>query len=172
MQIYLCIRKFSSTSCDPMQRARAHAHTSEYSSTNRLMHPQVFRALAYPRTIPVSYIHGCDPPSLTRRCPPPKRSCFYFYFLFSSLGDSLENRIYSTHTPLRGGRNKVLAILVDKNRLPALVHCPDGRVLCGVVLWCLRRLQCWDDRASAAEFARFSGVLPPREVGGCLAVVF
>eukprot|EP00752_Nemacystus_decipiens_P009483 g8479.t1 len=59
---------------------------------------------------------------------------------------------------------QVLAILVDKNRLPALVHCPDGRVLCGVVLWCLRRLQCWDDRASAAEFARFSGVLPPREV--------
>eukprot|EP00903_Cladosiphon_okamuranus_P006671 g6513.t1 len=59
---------------------------------------------------------------------------------------------------------QVLAILVDKSRLPALVHCPDGRVLCGVVLWCLRRLQCWDDRASAAEFARFSCVLPPPEV--------
>ncbi|CAN0395022.1 unnamed protein product, partial [Ectocarpus fasciculatus] len=59
---------------------------------------------------------------------------------------------------------KVLSILADKDKLPALVHCPDGRVLSGVVLWCLRRLQCWDDRASAAEFARFSGVLPSREV--------
>ncbi|CAM9466464.1 unnamed protein product [Ectocarpus sp. 6 AP-2014] len=59
---------------------------------------------------------------------------------------------------------QVLSILADKDRLPALVHCPDGRVLSGVVLWCLRRLQCWDDRASAAEFARFSGVLPSREV--------
>ncbi|CAB1098566.1 unnamed protein product [Ectocarpus sp. CCAP 1310/34] len=59
---------------------------------------------------------------------------------------------------------QVLSILADKDRLPALVHCPDGRVLSGAVLWCLRRLQCWDDRASAAEFARFSGVLPSREV--------
>ncbi|CAM9649677.1 unnamed protein product, partial [Scytosiphon promiscuus] len=59
---------------------------------------------------------------------------------------------------------QVLSILVDKDRLPALVHCPDGRVLSGVVLWCLRRLQCWDGRASAEEFTRFSGVLPTREV--------
>ncbi|CAM9274729.1 unnamed protein product [Pylaiella littoralis] len=59
---------------------------------------------------------------------------------------------------------QVLSILVNNDHLPALVHCPDGRVLSGVVLWCLRRFQCWDERASAEEFARFCGVVPSREV--------
>ncbi|CAM9871500.1 unnamed protein product [Ascophyllum nodosum] len=59
---------------------------------------------------------------------------------------------------------QVLSVLVDADRLPALVHCPDGRVLAGLVVWCLRRLQCWDGHASAAEFSRFCGVLPSRDV--------
>ena len=59
---------------------------------------------------------------------------------------------------------QVLSILTNSDRLPALIHCPDGRVLTGVVLWCLRRLQCWDNQASAAEFTTFCGVLPTREV--------
>ncbi|CAN0253370.1 unnamed protein product, partial [Laminaria digitata] len=50
---------------------------------------------------------------------------------------------------------QVLSILTNSDLLPALIHCPDGRVLTGVVLWCLRRLQCWDNQASAAEFTRF-----------------
>lgn len=60
---------------------------------------------------------------------------------------------------------QVLSVLVDPDRLPALVHCPDGRVLTGVVLWCLRKLQCWDKTAAVAEYMRYcSGVPPTREV--------
>ena len=54
--------------------------------------------------------------------------------------------------------------MVDADRLPALVHCPDGRVLAGVVVCCLRRLQCWSGDASSAEFTRFRGDLPSTDV--------
>lgn len=68
---------------------------------------------------------------------------------------------------------KVLNLLVDPDRLPALVHCPDGRVLTGIMLWCLRKLQCWDKNAAIAEYMRYCGGVPPtREVRLCIFIEF
>ncbi|CAN0445451.1 unnamed protein product, partial [Discosporangium mesarthrocarpum] len=52
--------------------------------------------------------------------------------------------------------SQILSVLVDPARLPALVHCPDGGVLTGVVVQCLRKLQCWSWGASVGEFWRNS----------------
>lgn len=66
-----------------------------------------------------------------------------------------------------GDARQVLALLVDPDRLPALIHCPDGKVLTGIVVWCLRRLQCYEPAACLQEFVRYcGGVYPTREASG------
>ncbi|EFJ19680.1 hypothetical protein SELMODRAFT_444121 [Selaginella moellendorffii] len=54
--------------------------------------------------------------------------------------------------------NQVVEILhkiISVENLPAYLHCLDGAHVTGLVVMCLRKLQCWNLSTSTAEFCRF-----------------
>ncbi len=52
---------------------------------------------------------------------------------------------------------KALTILLDNSNYPLLITCKSGKVLTGVVIGCLRKLQGWSLVSIFEEYRRFSG---------------
>ncbi|TPX33399.1 hypothetical protein SmJEL517_g03683 [Synchytrium microbalum] len=49
----------------------------------------------------------------------------------------------------------LLNTIIDPNNLPMFIHCLDGVIVTGVVIMCLRKLQCWNVPSATIEFTRF-----------------
>ncbi|KAJ3090079.1 hypothetical protein HK102_004728 [Quaeritorhiza haematococci] len=48
----------------------------------------------------------------------------------------------------------ILPVLINTDNLPMYVHCMDGTVVTGMVICCLRKLQCWSSASAMIEYAR------------------
>ena len=51
---------------------------------------------------------------------------------------------------------QILPLLINTANLPAYVHCVDGCNTTGMVVACLRKLQCWSMLSIVSEFLRFT----------------
>ncbi|TPX51827.1 hypothetical protein SeMB42_g00502 [Synchytrium endobioticum] len=49
----------------------------------------------------------------------------------------------------------LLNTVIDPNNLPLFIHCLDGVIVTGVVIMCLRKLQCWSIPSATIEYTRF-----------------
>ncbi|KAJ3219406.1 hypothetical protein HK099_004721 [Clydaea vesicula] len=52
--------------------------------------------------------------------------------------------------------SSILQIIVDEKNLPIYIHCLDGTLITGVVVGCLRKLQCWTVQSAMMEYSRIS----------------
>lgn len=52
----------------------------------------------------------------------------------------------------------ILSLLIDSSLQPLYIHCLDGTIVTGLVIGCLRKLQCWSIQSCLHEYSRWSSL--------------